>query len=210
MIHARWTKIALMLVLGLSAAAAYAAPPIRLEFSRTLTGAIRDAGGVRPGPGTDPATLLFTAALGTPLLAPDGHQLTWGEWDSISALGASTASVKCVKKGSHVVIEYEGLIPNALYSVWLFVQVLETSPVDAGKLPSLNGKTIAFVSDENGFGMISSIAPAGPLSISGSITDCLFDFENFSLNLAYHSDGMLYGDVPGPDGVTVQQFAFGF
>lgn len=206
----KWAKVALLLIVFLSASAVYAEAPFRLEFSRTLTGAIRDADGVRPGPGTDPATLLYTAALGTPLLAPDGHQLTWGEWDLISSTNASFASVKCVEKGTHVVLKYKGLIPNALYTMWLFVQVLETSPVDAGRLPSLVSDSNAFTTDESGSAVVNAIVPAGPLSISGEITDCLFDFENFSLNLAYHSDGRLYGDVPGPDGVTVQQFAFGF
>jgi hypothetical protein len=210
MIRSKWTSIVILSALCLSASAAYAAPPVFLEISRTLSGPVRDVNGVRPGPETDPATPLYTTALGTPLLAPDGHQLTWGEWDNIAATGASTASVKCVNKGTHIVLHFEGLIPNALYSMWLFVRLTATSPIDVGKLPSRTSDGHVFVSNAAGKGTISVIAPAGPLSISGEIPGCLFAFEDFSLNLAYHSDGHLYGNVPGPDGVTVQQFQFGY
>jgi hypothetical protein len=210
MTASQWTRAALMLIVCLWASAAYAAAPLVLPINRTLTSAVRDVNGVRPDASTDPSTLLYTAALRTPLLAPDGHQLTWGEWMRPEALNTSTAIVKCVEKGTHVTLQLTGLIPNALYSAWLFVRPTETSPVDAGKLPSITTDSNGFVTNGLGSATLNVIAPAGPLSISGEITSCLFDFFNFSFNLAYHSDGRLYGDVPGPDGITLQQFNFAF
>jgi hypothetical protein len=208
MIRSKWAQIAVMSVVFLGAAVAYAEPPTRLQISRTLTSAVRDSSDVRPSTCTERDTPLKAAALGTPLLAPNGRQLTWGEWARPFWLNDSVATVQCVNKGTHVTLRLSGLIPKGLYSVWLFVRHTPDSPVDAGRLPSLTSKNNGLRADRFGRATFDTIAPAGPLSISGSITKCLFDETNFSFNLAYHSDGRLYGDVPGPDGVTVQQFNF--
>jgi hypothetical protein len=49
----------------------------------------------------------------TPILAPDGHQVTLGEWRQV----VGTASVKCLATETHVVIHFTGLIPKGLYTI---------------------------------------------------------------------------------------------
>ena len=77
---------------------------------------------VRGGPPTFPtltmmspaSTLLWEARAHQPVIAPDGHQVTLGEW--ISASGR--ASTKCIEGGTHVVLHFSDLLPNATYTVW--------------------------------------------------------------------------------------------
>src|SRR5262249_54265970 len=51
----------------------------------------------------------------SPILAPDGHRLTLGEF--MTAKG--TASVKCINTGTHSVLHFSGLLPNGVYTAWL-------------------------------------------------------------------------------------------
>jgi hypothetical protein len=185
--------------------------PVRQPIAAILIGGIRDVNGNRLNLSSDPATPLYkTAAPGTPLLAPDGHQLTWGEWLQTGLTNTSIASVKCINKGTHIVIEATDLIPKALYTAWLFTQPTPGSPVFVGAVPSLVSGNNSFHTDSTGAGSFNAIAPAGPLSISGEIHDCLLENKIFILRLAYHSDGQLYGGVPGPPQVTIDHVNFLF
>src|SRR5438094_980688 len=65
----------------------------------------------------------------SPVLAPDGHQVTWGEWTDVEG----QAAVKCIKQGSHIVLHLSGLIPNGQYTAW----VVAFDP------PGFNGNTLA-------------------------------------------------------------------
>src|SRR5215813_12134940 len=104
----------------------------------------------RGGQGTAPAPCV-------PLLAPDGHQLTLGEYEAASG----RAAVKCINAGTHSVLHYSGLIPNATYSVWLALP----NPMPPPRL--LGGSTIGpvtpanfFTASEGGAGQLSVITPA--------------------------------------------------
>src|SRR6266446_7535498 len=66
---------------------------------------------------SDPGTKLYSNRFcdaHVPILAPDRHQVTLGEW--LKASGR--ASAKCINKGTHVVVEMSGLIPNGVYTIW--------------------------------------------------------------------------------------------
>ena len=210
----RWMSAAAVVLVAALALplTALAKPPVRSdEVSTIFTSVITDVNGNPINFSTPPATPLYTAALGTPLLAPDGHQITWGEWLQGALSTESVVSVKCIQKGTHVTIEVTDLIPNALYSVWIFTIVAPGSPLSAGALPNLTGQGgNAFITDATGAGSFNTIAPAGPLSISGTIPACLLDNAVFVIQLAYHSDGQLYGGVPGPAGVTLDHINFVF
>jgi len=211
MTTARWTKFtAALLAAGLWASVAQAEAPLKLPINAILT-PVRDANGVRPNASTDPATPLFTAALGNPLLAPDGHQLTWGEWMRPATVNKSEARIRCDETGTDVHFKFRGLIPNALYSAWLFVEETDSSPILAGRFPTNSLLNNAFRTDDEGSAEFHVTSPPGPLTVTGGeFTGCVFDYVLFSLNMTYHSDGHLYGDVPGPPAIVLQQFNFAF
>lgn len=189
---------------------ALAGPPVRTSITTLFANGIRDADGNRPSFSSPPDTLLFRLIDRSPLPGPDGRQLTWGEWIKTALTDSSRASVKCINKGTHVLIEVTDLIPNALYSVWLFARPNPTVPIGGGALPSLLSDSNGFTTDETGAATINAIVPAASLSISGEITSCLFDNSTFVLQIAYHSDNQLYGGVPGPTGITFDHINFVF
>jgi len=154
----------------------------------------------RGGQGTAPAPC-------NPLLAPDGHQLTLGEY--ITASGR--AAVKCINAGTHSALHYSGLIPNGTYSVWLAIP----NPMPPPRL--IGGSTLGpvepanfFTASEAGEGQLSVITPAKNLSIfGGPIGECFLD-QPVELHLAYHADGETHGDIPGPLDAWVVQARFLF
>lgn len=73
----------------------------------------------------DPATPLFESRKENPIDAPDGHQVTWGEFSG--AEGA--VIVECVNKGTRIVTHLSGLIQKGTYSMW--IDVFE--PVEGSK-----------------------------------------------------------------------------
>jgi len=154
----------------------------------------------RGGQGTAPASC-------GPLLAPDGHQLTLGEYEAANG----RAAVKCINAGTHSVLHFSDLIPNAQYSVWLAIP----NPMPPPRL--IGGSTLGpvepsnfFTSSEAGEGQLSTITPAKNLSIfGGPIGDCFLD-QPVELHLVYHADGQTHGDVPGPLPTWVVQARFLF
>lgn len=180
---------------------------------------IRDGSG-DPVDTDDPATPLHEAILGEPIVAPDGHQVTWGEWAGV----AGRISVKCVKSGTHAVLHLTGLIPRGVYTVWnvTFQPPGFTGEFDVpGSVPSnvvgfgpagpSDGSRSEFRASASGRASISTITPAGALGSAGEIGGCALEdeFEWHVVGL-YHSDGQSYGPVRGPEGTRAEQFAFIF
>ena len=64
----------------------------------------------------DNATLLWNNRGHTPILAPDGHQVTLGEFKMVTG----GAEVTCVNQGTTIAISLQGLIPNGVYSLWIY------------------------------------------------------------------------------------------
>jgi hypothetical protein len=130
-----------------------------------------------------------------PVLAPDGHQISWGEYNQ----ARGRVLLRCGPKGTHVVMHLSGLIPKGVYTIWVFTFAEGvTGPIGAGALGAPDGSHSAFVASASGEGNIVVHHPAGSLSVNGSVGSCLLDEYEFHLVGAYHSDGEVYGPTPAP------------
>ncbi len=163
-------------------------------------------------PPTGDATLLFDKAGHTAVLAPDGHQVTLGEFNRVSGY----AQVKCINKGTHVVIHLSGLIPKGVYTTWVvtfkspgFEETL-ANVIGVGALGPGDGSKNSFTASPAGTASLSAIMPAGSLSEFGSVSDCLSSEYEVQLWGAYHIDGLTHGGSPGDESTWVEHFFFGF
>src|SRR5438046_8559489 len=94
--------LVLMAALALNAGNAQAEGPVRNSAIFPVLDFVVDGSGAAVTLASDPATKLYNARYcdeHPPILAPDGHQLTLGEWLTVQG----RASVKCINKGTHVV-----------------------------------------------------------------------------------------------------------
>jgi hypothetical protein len=193
------------LVLLLVPAVTWPQAPLADDSPAVFLRPVRDAVGHEVGLDADPATPLYIAVSGQPLLAPDGHHVTLGEWIGFSG----KATVKCIAGGTHVNLQVRGLLPNALYSVFLFGQEVIPGPFYFGRLPStLPANVGSVVTNEKGHATLNAVVPAGPLSFQGAVTDCLLDNESYAFSFVYQSDGRLYPGVPGPPAVSINHALF--
>jgi hypothetical protein len=155
-------------------------------------------------------TLLFDAVGNAPVKAPDGHQITLGEFN----MASGQASVKCIQAGTHVVIHLEGLIPNGVYTIW--TMTLKSPGYDGtfanvigvGALGAPDGSQNAFTASAHGMASLSVTAPGGNLSAVGSVGNCFNSEFEVLLSTAYHLDGLTHGGVPGDEATWVFQSAF--
>jgi hypothetical protein len=202
--------------LAFSAASGQAQAPFRQDESVANIGIFRTFGDSTGAAPTSDSTVLFTRGAAcpppnslAPILTPDGHPVTWGEWNAVEG----RAAVKCLADGSHVVVHLSGLIPNGQYSAWVVAftppgfnpdPTLPNPPaanaVTAGPLGLQDGSENGFVADDEGEGQISGILPPGPMSLLHLVDfdGCLFDYADFQVHIAYHIDGMTHGPVQGP------------
>ncbi|MEP6569883.1 MAG: hypothetical protein ABJC10_08925 [Acidobacteriota bacterium] len=151
---------------------------------------------------TPPDTLLFNhtrrggaAAACNPVLAPDGHQLTLGEFKAVTG----RATVKCINTGTHSALHYSGLQPNGVYSVWIAVPNPSPPPpyIGIGTLGITALSVNHFIASEAGEGQISRTTPEEDLSVFGHVGQCFLDTP-IELHLVYHIDQMTHGFTPGP------------
>jgi len=96
--------------------------PLRQVESVPNIGVFRTFGDINGAMPASDDTLLFTRGgacpppnVRTPILAPDGHQVAFGEWKAVDG----QVLVKCIHSGSLVVVHLSGLIPNGQYSAWV-------------------------------------------------------------------------------------------
>lgn len=118
--------------------------------------------------------------------------LTLGEW-----LGASGNGRYLVANGeARLTIEFEGLVPNGVYTLWHFFMANgETTPfIGTFDLPvgTFDGDQSVFVADADGEATFDQAFETA-LQLSG---------EQLTAGLAvnYHSDGQTYGVLPGDFG----------
>lgn len=164
---------------------------------------------------TDPATPLFESRGHQPVIAPDGHQITLGEFSTVQG----NVSVTCVEGGSRVTMELSGLIPDGVYTIWNATfkapgadpTVEDLNMIGLGALGSVDGSESTFTASADGKATITAVTPGGPLSMFGSIAACpLSDEIEWHVVGAYHIDGNTHGPDLGPDGTAVEQFGFAF
>lgn len=180
---------------------------------------VSDAAG---NPAVGDATPLYLRPMfgHAPIMAPDGHHVTLGEWDAVSG----RAVVKCINKGTHTVIHVRGLIPDGVYTIW---QLVFKAPgfdgtfanlVGVGALGANEGGDNAFRASASGEGEVSAITRGGPLSTLAPGATTKYDIAACSLQDefevhyvgAYHLDGRTYGPVPGARTTFAEQFGFAF
>jgi hypothetical protein len=205
------TKLSLTLAVALAciAASSKQKAPLRNDESGIAPLAMAQVSDANGNPPATPDTLLYFSRhcqAGDPLapiIAPDGHHVTWGEWSDVEG----GAAVKCINQGSHVVAHFSGLIPNGQYSAWIvafdspgFNGTTLANAFTFGPLGLQDGSQNAFVADDNGEGQISGTLPPGPMSIihTRPFDGCLTDELEFHVAIAYHGDGLTHGPTPGP------------
>lgn len=142
------------------------------------------------------------------ILAPDGHHVTLGEWNQAKG----SAIVSCEGSITKYSLQFTGLIPNGVYTIWNFVMNKKLNPgnsldfgtdfLGAGALKDGNSNII--VASANGVGALDVEAQPGALSMFGSQPNCVItNAPGLILVVNYHIDGNTYGATPGPDNADV-------
>jgi hypothetical protein len=202
-------SLALLAVLAFGVSSVRAEAPLRQDEADLAPLALSQISDANGNPPASPDTLLYFSRrcqAGDPLapiLAPDGHQVTWGEWTDVDG----QAAVKCVKQGSHIVVHFSGLIPNGQYTTWIvafdspgFDGSTLANAFTFGPLGLQDGSQNGFVASGSGEGQISAILPPGPMFIihNRDFDGCLTDEFEFHVAIVYHADGLTHGSTPGP------------
>ena len=177
----------------------------------------------------DPATLLYYRRTGEPVLAPDGHHVTAGEFRTPQG----TAQATCGADGTEVALSLEGLIPNAVYRIWILnfkAPGFDLGPppdfanvIGEGALGANDRSENTFVAAADGGGQLTRIHPAGPMSetlpsppyANEPAGPCLLTDEfEWHVVGAFQQPGYAYGPDVGPPllfpGTAVEQFIFLF
>jgi hypothetical protein len=127
---------------------------------------------------------------------------------------SGTASAKCINQGTHIVVHLSGLLPKAVYTVWLIVPNPAAPPpfLGVGSAGTNNGLENVFYTSASGEGELSTITPPGPLSfVPGVFPACGLDLHEFHVVTAYHIDQRAWGPTPGNGPATfLEQGAFVF
>jgi hypothetical protein len=162
---------------------------------------VRNSAGQMVNAATTGNPLLFTRttppapalSVLTPLLAPDGHQLTLAEFRMVSGW----VDVKCINKGTHAVFHMKGLIPNGVYTLWIFAFRAPGPPnfMAAGPFGAPDGSNNSFLADAEGTASVS--IKLGDLAYLGSSGNCLSSIFESHIVTAYHPDQQTHGAMPG-------------
>lgn len=163
-----------------------------------------------------PATAQVMKVAGTtsaPVLAPDGHAITWGEFSTAKG----TVQLSCEGTGTRVQVRFERLIPNGVYSGWLvffqspgFLKEGFGSMTGLAPLGPLDGSRATVTADATGAAALDVVVPAGNVTVpiagrTQAIPSCLLDAYEVHVVGAYHIDGHTCGDNPcAPDKVAEQ------
>ena len=196
--------------------------PKQVEQSDIIAGLTVDADGNTVVPiAADPATLLYYRRTGLPVLGPDEHHITAGEF----AAPEGIAAVKCLGPGTQVRLHFSGLIPNALYRIWIltfkepgFDRSLSNPFVNIigeGALGPNDRSRNTFRASANGKGTIVRFIPEGEFSEFGFAEDCqITDIFEWHIVGAFQQPGQPHGPDVGPPAFfsfsAVEQFVFVF
>ncbi|MEO6288520.1 MAG: hypothetical protein ABIO76_01290 [Ginsengibacter sp.] len=157
-------------------------------------------------------TLLWNNRGHVPIMAPDGHHITLGEFNKPTGY----AEIDCKRQGTSVKVHVKGLIPNGVYTIWVLTfkspgfEPTFANLIGNGALGAADGSMNKFTASSHGTATLSATMPAGPLSLFGSVTDCLFSEYEVHMVAAYHLDFVTHGGMPGPPNTWVAQFVFQF
>lgn len=195
-----------------------------------VTGLTVDANGGTVIPvAADPSTPLYYRRTGLPILGPDGHHITAGEFRAVQG----SISVTCLKSGTHVAMHFRDLIPNGTYRIWLLSfrsPGFDLGPppdfanlVAEGALGPNDRSRNTFTASASGEGQITRIHPAGHLSetlpeppfANEPVGRCLLTDEfEWHVVGALQQPGQPQGEDVGTPGLfpgtAVEQFTFIF
>jgi hypothetical protein len=133
--------------------------------------------------------------------------------------------VKCLNPGTQVIVQLQGLIPNALYRIWILTfkepgfSLAFPDPfiniIGAGALGSNDRSENSFTASSNGEGTIVRFIPAEAFSEFGFAPDCLLsDVFEWHIVGAFQQPGQPAGPEIGPPVFfpesAVEQFVFVF
>jgi len=161
--------------------------------------------------------LLYENRTHAPVTAPDGHQVTWGEFSAVQG----NISVECRDEGTHYNLRVTNLIPDGIYTIWnVTVKSPGFDPSNTAEMFNITGIGAAgrgdgtdntLIASPNGTIEITLTSPGGALSMFGNIGNCaLTDEFEWHVVGSYHIDGKTYGPDLGPDGTVAEQFGFIF
>ena len=179
---------------------------------------IRDAAGGIPASDETP---LIEDRKNNPILAPDGHQVTLGEFNDVTG----EVKARCDNDGTHLKLHLEGLISDGVYTIWNVtfkapgwdgtLEGFMTNLIGLGPVGPNDGSENSFTADDDGEADINVTTPAGSLAgpgttqSFGSIAQCAVSQEaEWHIVGAYHLDNQTHGPDLGPDGTAVEQFGF--
>lgn len=195
-----------------------------------VTGLTVDAEGNTVIPvAADPATPLYYRRTGLPILAPDGHHVTAGEFSAVRG----SIAVKCLESGTHISMHLRNLISEATYRIWVLTFAnpgFDLGPppdfsnlVGEGALGPDDRSRNTFKASATGEGQITRIHPAGPLSetlpeppfANQPVGSCLLSDEfEWHVVAAFQQPGQPLGPNIGSPalfpGTAVEQFTFIF
>ncbi len=158
------------------------------------------------------ATLLWNNRGHTPIIAPDGHQVTRGEFNGVTG----TANVTYINQGTSIAINLQGLVPNGVYSIWVLTFKLPgfhnsfANLIGNGALGLNSEVKNTFTASSAGTASLSARMQAQSLSIFGSIGNCLCSEYEVHLMAAYHSNNLIQNGTPGDPSSWITQFVFPF
>ena len=160
---------------------------------------VRNSAGEMVNSATPGTTLLWTrpgpqsGSSLIKLLAPDGHQLTLAEFRMVSGW----VDVKCINMGTHAVFHMKGLIPNGVYTLWIFAFRSPGPPnlMGAGPFGAPDGSNNSFLADAEGTASVS--IKLGDLAYLGFSGNCLSSVFESHIVTAYHPDQQTHGATPG-------------
>lgn len=192
----------------------YIGPSVTNESVFTLPFFVLNDAGQMPSSENE---LVYESRLKNPVIAPDGHQLTWGEFGTVTG----KAEAICRDNGVEVQLSLSGLIPNGVYTMWdVIFEAPGVDPADPilgidglGASGKGDGTDNFFVASPTGTAQITMLSPGGDLSMISNVSmgKCPLT-DNFEWHVvgAYHMDGNTYGPDLGPIGTSVEQFGFIF
>ena len=178
----------------------------------------------------DPSTLLYYRPTGNPVLAPDGHHVTAGEFSAVK----SSLSVKCTSEGTLIRMQIRDALPNAMYRVWILAFREPGFDITGGfPFVNLTGEGALGLNDrsENTFftsasgegsiqrvhppGLMSEVLPIPPFGGNDPVGDCLLtDVFEWHVIAAFQQPGQPGGPSVGPPAFfpnsAVEQFVFIF
>jgi hypothetical protein len=145
------------------------------------------------------------------IMAPDGHQVTWGEFNAASG----EAKINCTGQGTRLNMTIGGLIPNGVYSLFLVkygapgFDTTFSHITGFGVAGNPDGSENTIIASATGEGKLHVTCPQGNLSVSGFSVKCISEDE-YEMHFVgiYHIDGQTHGATPGPAGTYVENFDF--